>query len=37
VKLYPLFTVALIGTTAPLLFHSLVGLTLPPVPALVVK
>ena len=36
-KLKPLFGVAVIETTAPLFFHPLAGVTLPPVPAAIVK
>jgi hypothetical protein len=36
-KLYPLFAVALIGTTVPLLYHPPPELTLPPAPALTVR
>ena len=33
-NVYPLFAVALMGTTVPLLYHALFGVTFPPVPAL---
>jgi hypothetical protein len=36
-KLYPLFVIALIGTLAPLFFHPLPGLTVPPLPAFMVR
>ena len=36
-KLKPLAGVALIETVAPLFFHPLAGLTLPPVPAVIVR
>jgi hypothetical protein len=36
-KLYPLFVLALIGTTCPLLYQLLAGLTVPPVPDVIVK
>ena len=36
-KLYPLVGVAPIATTDPLSYHPPIGLTLPPVPAAIVK
>ena len=37
VKLYPLAGVALIETVAPLFLHALAGLTVPPVPWIIVR
>ena len=37
VKLYPLAGVAVIETVDPLLLHPLLGLTVPPVPAVIVR
>jgi len=36
-KLYPLFGLALMDTAASLLYQPLLGLTVPPVPALIVR
>jgi hypothetical protein len=35
--MYPLAGVALIETAVPLFLHPLLGLTVPPVPALIVR